>query len=381
MAQLGEALDGAFAGRGTVVLLAGEPGIGKTSIARALSDEAEARGAAAVWGIGWAGNAAPAYWPWVQVVRALVRRPDGDDLLAGLRPGAAWLGEIVPELGTEVSGLPRLPRGSAEEGRFHVYDALAELLRRAAARGSAARRARRPAVGGRGVAAHAGLRRPGTAGRRRRAARDVPRPPRCRTTSSARRASADLIGWSRRIELRGPRAGGRAAPGRGPRQRRRARRGRRAHPLPDRRQSALRLRAAHSARATRAGSTTSRPRGELPLPEGVREAIGQRLAPLTPEARDALAVGSVIGAQFRVATLSRAAGVPRDDVLELARCRGRARAPARRSRPARRATASATGSCRPPCTTASRRAGAPSSTARSARRSRRCTTRTSARRG
>jgi hypothetical protein len=32
-----------------------------------------------------------------------------------------------------VSGLPRLPRGSAEEGRFHVYDALAELLRRAAA--------------------------------------------------------------------------------------------------------------------------------------------------------------------------------------------------------------------------------------------------------
>jgi hypothetical protein len=55
----------------------------------------------------------------------------------------------------------------------------------------------------------------------------------------------------------------------------------------------------------------------LPLPEGVREAIGRRLAPLTPEARDVLAVGAVIGAQFRVATLARAAGMPRDDVLPL----------------------------------------------------------------
>src|SRR5215208_6665980 len=89
--QLSEALDDAFDGRGTVVRLAGEPGIGKTSIARALSEEAEARGATAVWGVAWPGEAAPAYWPWVQVVRALVRRPGGDDLLAALGSQAAWL--------------------------------------------------------------------------------------------------------------------------------------------------------------------------------------------------------------------------------------------------------------------------------------------------
>ena len=133
MAQLGEALDAAFAGRGSVALLAGEPGIGKTTIARALSEQAEERGACAVWGVGWSGEAAPAYWPWVQVVRALVRRPGGAELLSGLGPGAAWLGEIVPELRSESSGLPRLPRGSPDEGRFRVYDALAELLRRASA--------------------------------------------------------------------------------------------------------------------------------------------------------------------------------------------------------------------------------------------------------
>ena len=246
MAQLGEALDGAFAGRGTVVLLAGEPGIGKTSIARALSDEAEARGAAAVWGIGWAGNAAPAYWPWVQVVRALVRRPDGDDLLAGLRPGAAWLGEIVPELGTEVSGLPRLPRGSAEEGRFHVYDALAELLRRAAAEApvlvvlddlqwadeasllTLAFVAR--ALPDAGVVLLGTYR-----------TTEVPH------DELGTSRLADLIGWSRRIELRGLAAADVRRLVEDSRQRWRAGRGRRAHPLPDRRKSALRLRAAHAA--------------------------------------------------------------------------------------------------------------------------------------
>src|SRR5205085_5458277 len=120
MARLREALDGAFANRGTVVLLAGEPGIGKTTMARQLSDEAEQRGATVVWGTGWAGNAAPAYWPWVQVVRTLVRAPGGEELLADLGRGASWLGEIVPELEAEVSGLPRFPRGSAEEGRFKI---------------------------------------------------------------------------------------------------------------------------------------------------------------------------------------------------------------------------------------------------------------------
>ena len=315
MAQLGEALDGAFAGRGTVVLLAGEPGIGKTSIARALSDEAEARGAAAVWGIGWAGNAAPAYWPWVQVVRALVRRPDGDDLLAGLRPGAAWLGEIVPELGTEVSGLPRLPRGSAEEGRFHVYDALAELLRRAAAEApvlvvlddlqwadeasllTLAFVAR--ALPDAGVVLLGTYR-----------TTEVPH------DELGTSRLADLIGWSRRIELRGLAAADvrrlvedRASDGAPDEVVERIHSQTDGNPLFV---SELLTLLGDEGRLDDVSAG-----GELPLPEGVREAIGRRLAPLTPDARDMLAVGAVIGAQFRVATLARAAGVPRDDVLQL----------------------------------------------------------------
>jgi hypothetical protein len=61
----------------------------------------------------------------------------------------------------------------------------------------------------------------------------------------------------------------------------------------------------------------------LPLPEGVREAIAHRLVPLPPTAREVLAVGSVIGLQFHVATLSCAAGVSREELLELLEAAGR----------------------------------------------------------
>ena len=55
----------------------------------------------------------------------------------------------------------------------------------------------------------------------------------------------------------------------------------------------------------------------LPLPQGVREAIGRRVAPLPPAAQEALRVGSVIGSEFRLATLSRATGVDRDQLSRL----------------------------------------------------------------
>jgi tetratricopeptide (TPR) repeat protein len=315
MAQLGEALDGAFAGRGSVMLLAGEPGIGKTTMARTLSAEAEERGATAVWGIGWSGNAAPAYWPWVQVVRALVRRPGGEELVAGLGPGAAWLGEIVPELGTEVSGLPRLPQGSPEEGRFHVYDALAELLRRAADEAAVLvvlddlQWADEASLITMAFVARAlpdaGVALLGTYRTTELVHDDLGASP-----------LADLLGWSRRVELRGldapdvrrlveDRAGDAAAP-----------------ELADRIHSQTAGNPLFVSELLRLLETEDRlgdasAARELPLPEGVREAIGRRLAPLPSEATDALAVGSVIGDQFRVATLSRASEVPRDELLQL----------------------------------------------------------------
>ena len=71
LGQLRRAVDQAMAGRGHLLLLAGEAGIGKTTLLTEASRYAESRGARIAWGWGWPGEGAPGYWPWVQVMRAL----------------------------------------------------------------------------------------------------------------------------------------------------------------------------------------------------------------------------------------------------------------------------------------------------------------------
>jgi hypothetical protein len=69
--RLRQAVDGAVAGRGLIVLLTGEAGIGKTTMLREAARYAEGTGARPAWGWGWPGEGAPGYWPWIQVLRAL----------------------------------------------------------------------------------------------------------------------------------------------------------------------------------------------------------------------------------------------------------------------------------------------------------------------
>lgn len=65
--QLAEALTSAKAGRGRVVTVAGEPGIGKTSLLRRFATLA---GVPVLWGTGPEHVAAPPLWLWEQVLRA-----------------------------------------------------------------------------------------------------------------------------------------------------------------------------------------------------------------------------------------------------------------------------------------------------------------------
>ena len=93
------ALADAFSGRGRVVLLAGEPGIGKSRLVDELNAHAVARGALVSVGRCWEAGGAPAYWPWIQIVRA------GLGATAGIR-----LRELLSRQfrqGLSVTGTPR----------------------------------------------------------------------------------------------------------------------------------------------------------------------------------------------------------------------------------------------------------------------------------
>jgi hypothetical protein len=65
------ALEAAAAGRGGALVVTGEAGIGKSALARALTVEAEARGAQVGVGRAWEVGGAPAYWPWSQALGEL----------------------------------------------------------------------------------------------------------------------------------------------------------------------------------------------------------------------------------------------------------------------------------------------------------------------
>jgi hypothetical protein len=71
LGRLRGAVDAAVAGRGLIVLLTGEAGIGKTTLLKEAARYAEGTGARPAWGSGWPGAGAPGYWPWIQVLRAL----------------------------------------------------------------------------------------------------------------------------------------------------------------------------------------------------------------------------------------------------------------------------------------------------------------------
>lgn len=101
--RLAADLQRALTGHGSLLLVSGEGGIGKTALADEMSARAEAAGALTVWGKCLEGEGAPPYWPWMQVLRALRGRA------------------ARPEV------------GDSQEGRFRFFEWFAALLKESAA--------------------------------------------------------------------------------------------------------------------------------------------------------------------------------------------------------------------------------------------------------
>jgi tetratricopeptide (TPR) repeat protein len=70
------AVERAVAGQGQLLLLTGEPGIGKSRLAEQVALEASNQGAVVAWGRCWEAGGAPAYWPWIQLFRSLTMDED-----------------------------------------------------------------------------------------------------------------------------------------------------------------------------------------------------------------------------------------------------------------------------------------------------------------
>jgi DNA-binding winged helix-turn-helix (wHTH) protein len=130
LAQIEATFDRARGGRGQLVLVVGEAGIGKTRIAEEFAATARARGVAVLSGWCSETGGAPAYWPWIQVLRGLVEPHGVVWLRRTLGERAPRIAQLLPELRDRLSGLESPPdHESPEEARFLLRDAVTSLLR------------------------------------------------------------------------------------------------------------------------------------------------------------------------------------------------------------------------------------------------------------
>ena len=132
LAELTAGLDDALAGRGRLFLLVGEPGIGKSRLAEELATRARARGALILVGRCWEAGGAPAYWPWVQSLRAYVRQAEPATLRRQLGLGAADVAQLLPELRDVLTDLPPDSATGSEGARFRLFDSVTTFLKRVA---------------------------------------------------------------------------------------------------------------------------------------------------------------------------------------------------------------------------------------------------------
>jgi DNA-binding CsgD family transcriptional regulator len=131
MAELRAALDDALSGRGRLVMLAGEPGIGKTRTSRELAAHATLLGAQVLWGRCHADQGAPPYWPWVQVIRSYLLGYSPEQVRSQMGAGAADIAEVVPEVRERWPGLQSPPALEPQQARFRLFDSITRFFKQA----------------------------------------------------------------------------------------------------------------------------------------------------------------------------------------------------------------------------------------------------------
>jgi hypothetical protein len=117
----------ARAGARQVVLLAGEPGIGKTRLASHAALRAHAEGFVVCWGACSEDVAAP-YEPWIEVCSQLVEHAPGEVLAGYVASRGGEIGRLARNFARRVPDAPVPQSSDPETERFLLFRALDELL-------------------------------------------------------------------------------------------------------------------------------------------------------------------------------------------------------------------------------------------------------------
>ena len=113
--------------RRRVVLLAGEPGAGKSRLVREFAGRAASDGVLVLYGACDAVVRTP-YGPFVEALDRLVRVTEVEELRTGLGAGGGELTRLLPDLPDLVGELPEPARADPDTERHRLHTAVADLL-------------------------------------------------------------------------------------------------------------------------------------------------------------------------------------------------------------------------------------------------------------
>ncbi|MCJ7811619.1 MAG: protein kinase, partial [Dehalococcoidia bacterium] len=130
--QLQSAFDGAMSGQGALMMVVGEPGIGKTALCEQLSTYVTLRGGKTLVGHCYEeGSLSLPYLAFVEALRSYVLTRDVRGLRKELGTGAADVARIVSEIRERLKVKLR-PPGEPEEERYRLMQAVTGFLSNAA---------------------------------------------------------------------------------------------------------------------------------------------------------------------------------------------------------------------------------------------------------
>jgi predicted ATPase len=126
-------IDGALIGQGSLVMLGGGPGVGKSRLAMEMTEYASRLGFKCLVGHCYERDEPYPYLPFVEIIESgLVQAASLDDFRHRLGENAAELAQLAPSLRRVFPDIPEPLALPAAEKRFYLFQSLSEALARSA---------------------------------------------------------------------------------------------------------------------------------------------------------------------------------------------------------------------------------------------------------
>jgi tetratricopeptide (TPR) repeat protein len=131
-ADLRRYLEAARGGHGSLVMIGGEPGVGKTRITEELVAEARRHGFLTLTGHCYEMEGAPPYIPFVEIIESVVHIIKPEVLLNTLGDSAPELAKLMPELRRHFPDIPTPQQLPPEQERRRMFNGVLDFIARVA---------------------------------------------------------------------------------------------------------------------------------------------------------------------------------------------------------------------------------------------------------